>query len=176
MDTLGFDLDGVLYDWHSNSYNYLVHYHKLDMPFREFWEGGHTQFSEELWSNIAKIPVLYERSFPFPGIVSVLNRLNSKYNIVYITKRPITVRRVTERWLATHKFPNYDNVYLTKDKPSLVRYHNCKFYVEDRDTHIEELRNLTNIIVMNRYWNKNYPDLPTIDYIDELEELLEELD
>lgn len=176
MDTLGFDLDGVLYDWHGQIYQHLTIHHKVTTPYLEFWPVADEAFGDLFWKNLSHIPTIYERAFPLPGVLNTLNSLSSKYNIVYITVRPKAVELVTRRWLKTHKFPNYDNVFLTDDKTLTVRYHNCKFYVEDRDKHIEELQNLTNVIVMNQIWNKNYPNLFTINYITELEELLEKID
>ncbi len=176
MDTLGFDMDGVLYDWHGQVYTHLTIHHGLTTPASEFWPVADDVYEDMFWHNLASIPTIYERALPHAGVLDTVNNLSRKYNIVYITKRPLAVERVTRQWLKTYKFPNYDNVFLTDDKSITVRYHNCKFYVEDRDKHIEELRNLTNVIVMNRDWNKSYSDLPTIDHITELEELLEEID
>lgn len=176
MNTLGFDLDGVLYDWHSQVYQYLTVYNNLTTPFSEFWSVVDEDYGELFWKNLASIPTIYETAFPLAGTLDTLNRLSKKYNIVYITARPKAVEYVTKRWLETYKFPNYDNIFLTDDKTITVRYHNCKFYVEDRDKHIEELRNLTNIIVMNRFWNKDYKNLPMIDHITDLEKLLEKID
>lgn len=176
MDTLGFDLDGVLYDWHGQAYTHLTIFNGLTTPASEFWPVADDAYGDLFWQNISRIPTLYERALPLSGVLDTLNNLSKKYNIVYITARDKVVERVTRQWLRTYKFPNYDNVFLTDDKSITVRYHNCKFYVEDRDKHIEELRNLTTVIVMNRDWNKSYPDLPTIDDITDLEELLEEID
>jgi len=174
MNTIGFDIDGVLYPVHKIAYTELVANHNLKIPFTKFWEDYKKYYSKIFWDNFFKLPFLYERAVPTKEILDTVNYLSNKYNIVYITSRPKDVKFVTKWWLKNYKFPNYDNIFFSKDKTIEIRKNKCLYFIEDRgkQEEIDGMNKITNVILVNQVWNKHITGVPRIQELNELKELL----
>ncbi len=182
MQTFGFDLDGVLYDWHRAMYRWLIHNTDLDLDEETFWlrEEGKQEgcYSKSMWDNLASMPHLYEQQVPLPGVVDAVKEIAKTYKIIYITHRRKELRFVTESWLETYDFPNRDNLIFTVlPKDMLLEFHPCKYYVEDRPGVIETLSAVTIPILRRLHYNKRVWDkYPGVECVSELPELIKQLE
>jgi uncharacterized HAD superfamily protein len=174
METIGFDLDGVLYDIINPSYIELISFYDLKIPFNTFWKNHKNYYDEKFWENFFRIPILYEKSFPEDGAVDTLYELSKKYNIVYITARPLDVKFVTQYWLKKNKFPNHENLEFSNNKTVEVRQHNCKYFIEDNyeQEKIDALSKITNVLLVNQIYNEHINNVIKINSVNELKYLL----
>jgi hypothetical protein len=176
METIGFDIDGVLYPWQRVAYSWLRANRGITTPYLQFWNGSMEDiFPPGTRKFLIGIESLYGSAVPDRGVVETLDLLSKDYNICYITSRPKSMTLVTEEWFDKYKLPCAYNLVVGVPKTIAVRLFNCKYYVEDRIKYIEELKNITNIIVMRQPWNFDYWDSLAVDYVDEIPKLLEEL-
>lgn len=182
MQTFGFDLDGVLYDWHRAMYRWLKHSTDLKLDEQTFWLGEEGKlsgcYSEFMWKNLVSMPHLYEQQVPLPGVIDAVKEIAKIYKIVYITHRSKGLRFVTESWLETYDFPNRDNLIFTKlPKAQTVRMYSCKYYVEDRPDIITSLVGSTIPILHRLHYNERvWNDFPGVDCVSELPELIKRLE
>jgi hypothetical protein len=181
MKRFGFDLDGVLYNWYRAVYDHVTYSGGDQKGFVEFWQDaidGRDGRGELYWKNLTETPIYYNILSPSKGVVDTLQTLSKSYDILYITHRPKLVERVTRNWLSTYNFPNPQEVYFTKHpKDVAVREFDCDLYIEDRgDILRSNLRYVTTLIAKRTYWNwKECEELPYVDEIPELVELLKEI-
>lgn len=174
MDTIGFDIDGVLYDIHTAAYTELIAFHGLTIPFSKFWGNYKSYYSEKFYNSFFKIPILYDSMLPISGSIETLNYLAGKYNLCYITARPQEVKYVTKKWLKTNKFPYYENVEFSKNKEVEIRSNNCKYFIEDCwvQDKVDSMSKITNLILVNAVYNRDIINVPKIRLISELKLLL----
>lgn len=177
MKTLGFDLDGVLYPWHEIVYEYAKLWHGNEESFSEFWTDFDKKHGKIYIENLLQIPHLYTKRVPTPELMKILYSLSRLYHIIYITSRGRGLKWLTQHYLKTYAFPNYEEIFFTKQKDIEVVRHEVDFFVEDRPHHIEELIGLTEVILMKQPYNKEWWNkVPTINHLNQLPKLLEELD
>jgi len=179
---VGFDLDGVLYNWRNAVWDALVHDYKEKRTFFIFWteeelasEGiGESHYNKMFWNNLVRREDLYSNVVPKAGVVDALKSLSVGYDIKYITHRKEWVKWVTESWLRRYDFPNVDELVFTdKEKHLAVRQHNCDYYVEDRALILNsELRNVCTLFGIRTITNDHLEGDPKITFIDEVPELL----
>ena len=178
MKIYGFDLDGVIYDWHKAVYKYLKRYHNEDRLYETFWKDAvkdDAGYSKMFWYNLVHMERLYEKYPAKWDVVNALQTLGKDYVVVYITSRPAVVRTTTKLWLDRYNLPQTANLVHTQDPKHLaVRYYGCDYYVEDKIEHIKSpLRNVTNLYVMKQPWNEDYlEDVDNITIIEKLSEIL----
>jgi uncharacterized HAD superfamily protein len=176
VDTIGFDIDGVLYDIHRVTYTELRARHNLNVSLVEFWceDGYKNNYTEKFWENFYKIPILYEKTPPNKDIIDTVNYLSNKYNICYITSRPDEVRFVTGWWLKSYKFPNYDNVFFSNNKTIDIRKNKCIYFIEDQwiQDKIDKMNKITNVVLVDRVYNRHIEGVPRIQRLSELKNLL----
>jgi uncharacterized HAD superfamily protein len=146
------------------------------VPFIDFWSdnGYKKQYSENFWDNFYKIPILYERATPINGALETIEYLSKKYNICYITSRPKEIEFVTRYWMRSYKFPNYESLYFSENKTIEIRKYKCLYFIEDQwiQNKVDEMNKLTNIILVDRIYNKHITGVPRIYNLRELKELL----
>lgn len=174
---LGFDLDGVLYNWHQAAYDYLVRFCGLiDEPYEEFLFVKSKFLSNKpklFVENLVRLEDLY---YKFPAKkedVDTLQKLSKKYTIVYVSARPQEVDFVTRKWLEDFNFPNYKEVYLAEDKVREIRYLGCNYYVEDMSHFAVDISKVAEVFLMAKAYNKTYQQyFKTIVSVKELERYL----
>jgi uncharacterized HAD superfamily protein len=172
MKKLGFDIDGVLYPWTDVAYEYLSQIGKINMPREVFWEDQHTYINSKLyWENLASDPILLEVRPPDRGVVSMLRRLSEHYEISYVSFRPASTKRVTQRYLEKYKYPSPENLYLTVDKKSTVRQLELDIFVEDTVPVCESIQNICKTFIVTQSYNMKYssPRVTRLNHILELE-------
>lgn len=173
MKTIGLDLDGVVYDYHTVTYNHLVKERNLTLKPAEFWGNGESIYSEKVWYNLLRIPILYEKAPINDDDLDVLNYLSRSFNLVYITNRPREVEFVTRWWMKENKIPQTSNLYfVTGSKVPLILKNQCEYFIDDRLSIVKELENYTNPILVRKDWHSK-EELVDILYIRSLKELLE---
>ena len=180
MLTIGWDLDGVLYPWHSIVLEYCK-INKLIPPettMKEMWGSPgifNDQFNHILRANLVNIPTFYGSAVPSPTVMSVLQELDKFTKMVYITRRPIPEAvTVTRQWVK--QLPQGKNIYISAgSKTALVKWQNCDIYVEDRIDSAKELELITSLLLLTRSWNEGWQDpgitriyslWDVIDYVD----------
>jgi len=171
-ECIGFDLDGVLYDWHGVVYQHLCIFHKLNIDYKTFWTEATNIYSDNFWNGIERIVTLYGKLPPSDSLLDTLNYLARKYNIIYVTSRPEEVEKSTRHYLERWSFPEYDQVFFYKDKTIPVRKSQCSYFVEDKVDNILQLENHTNVIIKSQPWNKQLEGFIRIFSIEELKGLL----
>lgn len=174
MRTIGFDIDGVLYDFQTAVFDHLTMYHKLVQDYTEFWReerDNRGRFSNVFWENIIKVPILYELFDMSPSDLDVLNTLSKDFKIIYVTHRPKEVKFTTEMWFKRNELPYKENLYFAGDKSIPILENQCEYFIDDSVHVIEKLQGITNAILRKRQWHTEehlkYP------YISSLSELLE---
>lgn len=154
---IGFDLDGVLYDWQRAAYNWCVYFNKELKSFEEFFDKLNTdEYSEIFRYNLIRIPLLY-RVYPIrKDLKEMLNRLSEKNTLYYITNRPEEVTWSTEKWLEENDIPQRNNLVISQDKTVDIRRLNLNFYFEDRYDVAKKLRLITDVVLVEQPWNKKF--------------------
>lgn len=174
-EVFGFDLDGVLYDFHSVAYDYVVKHRGETRPYYTFWKDtieGRSNYSKKFWRNLVQIETIYSRLPPKKGVVSTLQELYKSFEIKYISHRPKEVEIATYNWLKRYNFPNIEELYLTsRPKEIAVRIHGCAYYIEDRPKILQSsLKDVTNLIAKRTLWN--WEECKSLPYVDEVSDLL----
>lgn len=168
---IGFDIDGVLYPWHGSIYRYFTEFKNYADSYTEFWTHyWHIPSVQEYISYLTTVPIFCEDSNPVNGALELLNSLDSEgHTIHYITNRPDEVILATHHYLQSHKFPQNENLYIGKDKPTYARGVNLNLFIDDREKNIIEMTPVCLSILVAQPWNVDYQDkYPTIHNIREV--------
>ena len=161
---VGFDMDGVLYNWHVSAWEWYRDNVDDDITFNEFWDvpNGWIDKNEGgiMIHNIVSDLTLFTKNTAKPSIVDAVNRINNISNdIYYITARPTAAKSLTAKWLRENGFPKVENLIFSDEyggKPVVVKETGCKYYIEDRTNNILELMDITTVFAVTTPYNKNY--------------------
>lgn len=175
MKTLGFDLDGVLYPWQEVTYSYIKSNSDNHIePYNNFWNTFDDKYPRIYIDNLLELPMLYSCRVPDKNDLKILDTLNRHYYIIYITARMREVEWTTRKYLEGYSYPNPKEVYFTDDKHIEIIKHEVDYFVEDRPKYLNQIKGLTEVILMKQPYNRDYWDeFPSINKLDELPELLE---
>lgn len=175
MKSIGLDFDGVLYRWHESLYQYFVLYRDYDGSYETFWKDYKSIVSEDDLEYYASIDTLYSNMMPTCDCLSFLDQIKDRFNIFYITSRPVLVKTTTEAYMRRYSFPQRDNLVFTYDKGSYARRLRLSYFVEDSQKNAEELRAITTVILMAQPWNKPvWYEYPTVRNLNEILQYLED--
>lgn len=178
---IGFDLDGVLYNWHMAVYEFLNNTGVETGTFDEFWSGGHKvlngesfeDYSSIKWHSLCNNPILFDRPEHFTNEVGFLQTLTKEHDVMYITARNQDVERVTKRMLKKYDFPNPEEVIFAKDKTVPVILNGVDLFVEDQIGNCRALKDLTKVLVFEQPWNKEiWSGFDTISSLEEVKNYL----
>lgn len=167
---IGFDLDGVIYDWHLAVFSFLKS--ELELPVESVEKIFDVSDSEIFWDNIISLPFLYNKFSPRDAEVEFINKLSKEHTIFYITYRPKHVFLTTYKWLKTYKYPDVDNLIFSENKSIDIRINDISLFLEDRPYIVEQIKNVTNCILMNRFYNYDYEYDKRINNIFEMEKFI----
>lgn len=175
MKVLGLDLDGVIYKWHTAVYEYFRLYRNYLGSYNDFWSKDYLSVSEETWEFITNIDYLYSCINPDQDCRDFLENVQERFEIYYVTSRPVYVKLTTEQFLKRFKFPFQENLIFCTDKVNIARKIQADYFIEDMPRHIEGLSKVTKVIVMAQPYNIECQELhPTIHHLMEALQFLED--
>lgn len=157
MSNIGYDLDGVLYDYHRALYTELVIYDKLEQSFYEFWHHGYKTYkSEAWWENTIQLQHIYGTQPPKQGVVELLKDQAKRHTIYYVTNRPLAVELATRNWLRRYDFPYQENLIFCTDKRPVVLEKNISIFMEDRLHNAEQLNDICELYLVRTHANEDH--------------------
>jgi hypothetical protein len=154
---IGFDVDGVLYDWHEVIYDYAVRFENYRDTYEKYWyDFGHGNRSKIYVDYIVKNPTFVTKVAIDPKIKQMLWDLSKEHEIFYVTARPKEIVRATHRWFKDSDVPYMENVFIATndDKVPFIIEHGIELFIDDRDKYITALEPYTRVIVVRKPWNK----------------------
>ena len=175
---IGFDLDGVLYDWHNATYEYAVDFLGVKDTMEVFYRGSTEHiYPEMFWSNIIRIPFLYTKYGIKKELSKMLDKLAKNNELFYITHRPSEARLATNRWLEVNNIPYKENIIFTSNKSLEIRRNNIKLFIDDDPRVIKALNNICNTIyVFHPWWDVSNTTFKfSVKHILDLPEKIKEL-
>ena len=143
---IGFDLDGVLIDFHSRFAAKMkdLGFIESSERFATHWRTSFTGF-DETWDSIKHDPTWWEelpalidgKSFPFDPVC-------------YITHRNINghAQAVSERWLEKHKFPARPVFAVSGDKTKVIQEQRLDLFVDDKFENFQEINTKTSCVCL----------------------------
>jgi uncharacterized HAD superfamily protein len=160
------DLDGVLYPWHQVVWKE----HFADDDYFDFWKERWKHVKTSTWNKILPDPDLYVQPAR-ADVVQMVHRIANSRFVYYVTQRPKSLTRVTQRWLVRNGFPNPGDVYMTQDKVATCNKIGIDLHIDDR---IDVMHNLADngirVLGVRQPWNEDrIDDFPHVDNILSLE-------
>lgn len=171
-ESIGLDLDGVLYDWCRAAHTYFRTYRNYTGTQYEFELNVANSMEKEFSDFLCSVNSLYDSIFPRKEVVELLWKLSGKYDIYYVTSRPTSAWRTTQKYFDTHNFPFSNHLIFEKDKATLVRLLKLDYFVEDSVGYLEQIAPLTTTFMVLHPYNQMYKDkFNTITSVLELERI-----
>jgi len=164
---IGFDLDGVAYNFEDSVRRYLIKWHLYDaeeLPnptgwdFHQAW-GFEREDFEAVCNDGVDSTIIFGTGDPYPGTAEAMHRIkDAGHSIHIVTARffgsPGMAQRNTMQWLAEHDIP-FDTVTFARDK-TVVR---TDYMIEDNLGNFDALQAAgTHAVLMDRPWNQDTPD------------------
>ena len=174
---IGFDLDGVMYDWHQSAYDWCTRSGVTNVDWETFWLEWLPTQSTIFTNNLTGLQDLYENMIPSPKFFEFIRRVTKGHNVFYITYRPKEVERVTERFLKKYGYPNSENIIFCKDKVPPVLTNDIELFVEDRHFIANSLAPVCKTLLITKVWNRHAeldPRVIRINSIFEIERFINE--
>jgi hypothetical protein len=168
---VGFDLDGVLYQWHESVYEYFQCFKGYEGTFSDFWTVYIPSLSKDEQTYIVSLPFLYENKIPLESTLELLEFCNKNTDgIYYITFRPLDLERVTQRYIRKY-FPQPENLFITGDKVTMSRYLGITHFIDDRDYYVRDISGIADSYLMAKPWNREFQsELKTVHSLKEFQE------
>lgn len=172
---IGFDLDGVLYDWHLAAYDYAVEFLGIKLDINTFFlDSPEHGFTEIFWKNLTRIPFLYTKFGIKKELYNMLVELAKDNELFYITHRPDEAKESTRKWAERCNLPFAENIIFTKNKSVEIRKNNIKLFIDDDHRVIQKLDKICTTIFVSTPWRKEYKK--TFDnYVDHTLDLPEKI-
>lgn len=167
-NNIGFDLDGVLADFHQPFYKFIldcrddIHFNYEDITAWDWSEQIKNLTSEEFWELFDRFTV--EHGYlNLPPIsmdsFEVLNYLNEEgHPIYFITGRPAKSREETYEWMSQFFDVRYDNIIHTDNKSEICKKLKIKFFVEDTPHYALDIANNspTKVYLLDKHYNEDF--------------------
>jgi len=165
---IGFDLDGVLYDWHDVVYRYCVNNCNYTGSFSQFWK-DYNSFSDNKKLNFETTPIFFSKKIPSPSMIRFLTDVAKDNTIFYITARKKEVHSATINYLERYKFPCTENLIFAEDKAIYIKLLDIDIFVDDFPTTLDSIGNSADTYLFARPWNESIcHDYNCINSIEEL--------
>lgn len=160
---IGFDLDGVLYDFRKALSDYLVASGRVEcsldraLPHWDFFEGWGLTLDEYLALYRAGVDegFVLRVGEPLPGTLEEIKRVaDAGHTIHIVTDRSIASDpklpgQLTEAWLLEHGVP-FDSLTLSSDKTSVA----TDYFIDDRyDNYVARINAGMSCHLLTRPWN-----------------------
>ena len=166
---IGFDLDGVLYPWQEVAYEERVFRFNEKQSYEDFW-ANFDKYSKNYIDFVLNDPTLVTRVIMSDKIKNLLRTLSVDNELFYVTARHKSLTCATLWWARTSKLPYLHNFFMVDgSKKQVVKDLKLDYYIEDREVHVLDLQELTQVIVMRQPWNKHlWNKFITIGSLEEL--------
>jgi 5' nucleotidase, deoxy (Pyrimidine), cytosolic type C protein (NT5C) len=179
---VGFDLDGVVYDFRRAISDYLVNTGRTDcsldraLSHWDFYEGWGLTLDEylDLYEAGVDAGQVLRYGDPFPGSVEATEALERAGHTIHIVtdrsvgSRPGISSRHTAAWLADHNFV-FHSLTFSSDKTAV----DTDFFIDDRfENYTARVAKGLNCHLLTRPWNQDLGDRDT-QRVDSLEEFVE---
>jgi len=165
---IGFDLDGVLYDWHDVVYTYCVNNEGYAGSKSEFWK-DYQDFPLDRKLNFERTTTFFSKKIPSKRVVDFLIELAKDNTLFYITSRKEDVKLTTELYLERYNFPDRDNLFFTDDKVTHIKLLDIEVFVDDLPSHLDSIGNSATTYLIRQPWNEEVCDnYNTIDSVTDL--------
>lgn len=169
---LGLDMDGVLYDFHDSLFIYYQYELNYQGTYEQFWMDYIPSLSKERQDLIMEIPIPYETRVAPKEVISFLEYASDNVDeLFYITHRPLSLERITRRYLRRSNFPFQDNLFMTGDKLTTSRYLGVTHFLDDHVKHVKSVGTVADAYLMAKPWNKEFHEsLPTVKNLREFQD------
>jgi hypothetical protein len=170
MSKINFDLDGVLYPWHSIIYEemLLLGHIPFDMNYHTFWKYEWKK-QDPVIKELVKENKYYIMSRPYPHAVELTNWLsNRKHEIWYYTQRPIKSYDATEIWLKSWHFPQVEHLVVSEDKMYEINKTHFNYFIDDRVEYLDKAKDVDGKILVAQPYNEDETKYHRIVLLQEL--------
>lgn len=166
---VGFDLDGVLYDFGNSVRRYLDsigrpygfkdnHHEPHTWEFYEYWGMDRAEFAQ-ICHDGADAGFIFTGPARANAVWAVQSVKNAGHEVIIITDRqfgtqPVVSHDNTLKWLAEHSIP-FDDIYFSADKTCVK----TDIFVEDKLENYDALVEVgTPCVLIDRPWNQGAGD------------------
>lgn len=171
-ESIGFDLDGVLYPFVKSLCTYYRMYEGYTGTDLNFYQNI-DKIAESKIEYLVTLEPLYSSCVPANKLVALLRNLGEKFNVCYITARPTITRLTTEKYLSNYKFPQHTNLFFTPNKDTLSRLLKLDYFVEDNVKNAEKISKVCMCFLVKTPYNEHYAgEVPMLNSIYDLERIL----
>jgi hypothetical protein len=168
---VGFDLDGVVYDFRRYLSEYLVSIGRPEcrledaLPHWDFFEGWGLTLNEylDLYRTGVDAGYVLRVGAPLAGSVEAINRIAAAgHSIHIVTDRSVASSpglpaQLTEAWLHEHRIP-FDTLTMSADKTVVP----TDFFIDDRyENYVSRVQAGLSCHLLNRTWNEGLGDATT---------------
>jgi len=113
----------------------------------------HPKATKEFWLNNLWV---FEEAQPIANAAEILQNINKRNKIIYITARPKAVEDVTKQWLREHGFPECEIIF-TENKVAVAKSLGIQRAIEDAPHEIEAyLKAGIDVMVKKQPYNTAY--------------------
>ncbi|KKN26957.1 hypothetical protein LCGC14_0869530 [marine sediment metagenome] len=155
---IGFDVDGVIYPWHSEVYDYFQWQHGYKGSYKEFWKEYIPTIQETtLLDNMIADPTLYaRRSIKLTYLRALWEIAGLGYEIWYVSSLHKEARQERIKWFSSNGLPYPENYKFVDgiSKRKAILDIGCDYFVEDRIPTIEDLLGHVFMFVIDQPWNE----------------------
>jgi hypothetical protein len=181
---IGFDLDGVVYNFRKALSDYLVASGRFEctldnaLPHWDFFEGWGLTLEEylALYRSGVDDGFVLRLGDPLPGSIEGMKRLyDAGHSIHIVTDRKVATdpnrpSLLTEAWLLEHGVP-FDSLTLSSDKTAVA----TDYFIDDRyENYVARVRAGMACHLLTQPWNANLGDCST-ERVDSVEQFVDEI-
>jgi uncharacterized HAD superfamily protein len=165
---IGFDIDGVVYDFHRAVYPALRHTGLTARSYERFWTcevNKDHDIHRDIWNSILQDESFFHNP-PIDLVVPYLQKLNIDHELHYVTKRHPALEEFTREWFMEHSIP-FSKLVFAQDKVPHVK--DLDWFVEDNPGNAVLLYPHVPIILIRKPWNVHLrEEFPMYDHISQI--------
>lgn len=157
---LGVDLDGCVYSFDYGCRSQLkLRGNDIDVRESNHWNEMAEEVSKSEWEWVWNegCQAVFETAPEYPGMVSMLKRVQSRVDLIIITHRPLRVANVTLRRLGEAGLTPAAVIHCAGSDKSAIAS-DCIAYIEDRPENVLDLATVLQVPVFmpRRPYNEEY--------------------
>jgi uncharacterized HAD superfamily protein len=167
---IGFDIDGVIYDFHKAVYPALRVMSLTARDYIRFWTcevNGDHDVNRENWAWLSSEAGLFCNP-PIDLVVPYLQKLNERHQLYYVTSRDPELEAFTHEWFREHAIPYAEIIFAADKRPHMK---DLVWFVEDNPDNAKILNDHTQVILIRKDWNWHLRSMfPMYDHITQIKE------